>query len=250
MGHCMPRVLWFLVWVGLALPRAEAATPTPPFHGIADDDRERVEAKYDCGAGRRCRLSRVIVQRPSYDGPPGFTAIGLTSRPRLGPGRTQELAVVTRGQIRLLGVHRQSHRVTGFRTVQQGATYVISQLVVFDAEQASYPVVHGGEAVGPAGAYQYASCGSDGRYCLLVDSGVTLVEMSSGRWQRTEPPQPISQSAADPAETTDDGYDIGDGYRVSGEFMEMQWRDSASGALIVRGQDGRTLLQVEVAWQP
>lgn len=237
-------VLAPVVLAGVITGLSSGAAVCAGFERVLDDGSDRIEAMFPCGTSRRCTVSRVTVQRPNYDGPPGYTAILVTSEQVPGPGVwKEELTVFVRGQYRLLGVDAEQHRVMCYETAQRGVAGTIVNLVVFDPEHRN------GEIIGPKGAYQYVSCGDDGHYCVLVGSSVTIVDMRSGTSRRMPSPEPVPSNAADPPHDTERGYWIGGGYNLSGEFVEMLWEDSTSGTLIVRNQAGETAIQVPVVWE-
>lgn len=234
----------FLILAGIVACLSSSAETDVGFHRISDDESDRIGTTYPCGTNRQCAVSRVIVRRPSYDGPPGYTAVLLTSKQSPGPGiPKEELTVFARGQYRLLGVDPQRHRVFCYETAQRGVTRAIIKLTAFDPGHVD------GEIIGPKGVYQYVSCSHDGRYCVLVDSGVTMVEMDSGVSRRTLSPDQIPTDAADPPHETAQGYSIGKGYRVDGEYVQMSWNGSDSGVLLVRNRGHEPTREITVAWE-
>ncbi len=94
------------------------------------------------------------------------------------------------------------------------------------------PVV---EIIGPEGKYQYASCSPDGKYCLLIDSRVTIIDIQNNKVLKKVAGIEISTDAAAPEGETEDGrFIIGGNYSLSGEFLEMKWETNRSGKLICR----------------
>lgn len=230
-------VLCLTVSIGSA---SNAWSSEATFHPIPDDESLRFQATYPCGDARRCRVSRVTVQEPNYDGPPGYTALLATSQPIVGPGIWQEeLVAFVRGQVRLLGVEPETHRVLTFRTAQRGAARLIAQLVQFDAKHPQ------GTPLGPEGAFQYVSCQTSGRHCVLVDDGVTWIHLSSGDTRRLQIAAPIPHEAADPPQQTERGFEIGGGHRLDGEFMEMIWL-AESGTLRLRDAEGWREIEIDL----
>lgn len=225
----------------LGVHGSNASAPAVDHWPMEDDGSLRFQATYPCGDAQQCRVSRVIVQEPNYDGPPGYTALLVMSRPVVGPGaRQEELVVFTRGQIRLLGVNPETHEVSTFRIAQRGATLRIVQLVHFA------PSSPQGIAVGPEGSYQYVSCHETGRHCILVDDDVALVSLPSGDIRRLQTADPIPHDAADPPRQTERGFEIGGGHRLDGEFMEMIWQGE-SGTLRFREAEGWREIEIDVA---
>lgn len=237
--RCQSLVFLFLCLMLPGAVGANASAPAADLIPIDDDGSLRFQATYPCGETRRCRVSRVTVQEPNYDGPPGYTALLVTSRPIVGPGvRREELVVFTRGQFRLLGVDSKTHEVSTFQAAQRGATLRIVRLVRFA------PSYLQGMPVGAEGSYQYVSCHPTGRHCILVDDGVTLVSLLPGgdirRFQMTDP---IPHDAADPPRQTERGFEIGGGHRLDGELMEMIWHGE-SGTLRFRDAEGWREIEV------
>jgi len=100
------------------------------YTGIADNEDDLVVIEFPCGPNLVCTLSRVIVQRPCYDGPRGYTALLLLSRLDPGPGiPEEEFVVFVKDQIRLLGVDPSTQRVLCYRTDQLGASDIIENLI-------------------------------------------------------------------------------------------------------------------------
>jgi hypothetical protein len=214
------------------------------FHKISDDGNERVERTFPCGVNRICTVSRVIVQRNNYDGPPGYTAILVRSEQVPGPGIwKEELTVFVRGQYRLLGFDSKTVRVLCYKTAQRGVSGTIVNIVAFDSEHS------GGQNIGPEGVYQYVSCNDNGRYCILVDAGVVMVDMETGVSRRIPSLEKIPPDAADPPHKMEEGYWIGAGYSTSDEFVEMSWKNTTTGVLTVRDYQGNLVVEIPVAWE-
>lgn len=217
----------------------------PPVAAVAGSATQRLtdkgEASYECqisdGFGRIHSVRRVTVERPSYAvSLAGYEAILVRILDRQGTDSDEEvLTSLVPGVIRLSAYDPSGRIVYGFRMKPQGASWVVAAIERFSQQQPQ------GEAIGPVGAYQYASCDSTATFCLLVDDQPTLVDLRSGTVDRIELPQPIPFLTADPPVVSAEGDQLGGGElsNLSGDHLEAIWGTGSEVALVIRNAEGR-----------
>ncbi len=201
---------------------------------LVDTAQEKFSQTIETGSGRKYTISRLCVEGMNYDGPAGYTAILVRYVDDPGTGvRNEIMTVFPSGQYRLCRFEPEEFRVYGYELRQRGASVYVTGICCF------MPDSPGGEAVGPDGYFQFATCNPAGTHCLLVDTVITVYDFSSGDTSTIAVSPAIAHNASDPSEV------IG-GIDLSGKYMEVKWVCSTAGTLILRDETGKTVRKIAI----
>ena len=206
------------------------------------DDRGDFSFTFDATQEIRYTVSRQNVDGPYYDGLHGYNVIKIrTEKLPYRMGRPQDvLTLLVEGQYRLFGFAPGSTRVFAYRLVQFGSIDLIDNIVLFDPSNRS------GLPIGPRGGYQYGAPTPDGRFSVLVSTGMTIVDLDNGQSRRIDVTPPIGNAAADPS---DPPYISGNA-NLTGRHMEALWTTHRSGRLLVRDKHGLVKREIEMDIDP
>lgn len=210
------------------------------------DDRaskERISFVAPLETKKRLSVSRRVLGVMQYDGSSGVNqlALRLQSRPDKGDWRRSSRVVYSAalvGQYPLAGFYRKEMVILAYAVEQVGIAPVIIALVGIDTRRCR---IH---TIGPRGAFQYASVSPDGRYAVLVDDKVVVVDIPGGKSYVV--PGASVTARAYPGK----GDEIGGGYDLSGKHLEFVWKDGDGGELVGRDGAGKVVHRLPVKVEP
>jgi len=176
------------------------------------------------------KIHRKVVEGIRLEGPEGYTAFLVRTRPRsMSTPPVDTATVFAGGQYRLLGYDKRDEVLYACRIRQiDGGLWISS---VLSLEEHYMP----GTPLGPPGKYQYVSISPNARHLVLVDDDVTVVDLDSRKWRRSGVSPALSRVEANPPEA---GGSSLDRMRLDGQFVEMQWKGGTSGKLVIRDAEG------------
>jgi hypothetical protein len=186
-----------------------------------------------------------IIWSPQFHlGPlPAQEAILVCASAPGRPDTEQEvLTALVPGQHALVGLDPGSRSVFALDISPLGASFSIQVLSRID------PTNPTEVAVGPSGHYQYASCDSSARHCLLISEKVTVIELLSGRHKELDVGVQFPSSAADP-DSMVDGDHLGGGelMNLSGKHLRVVWTGPREARIVWKGLGNKILGEYGVA---
>ena len=223
-----------LATVTLTVPPTLAAKA---FAALIDHDKE-FSGEIAGAKDTTIKIDRKVVEGIRMEGPEGYTAFLVRTRPRsLATPPVETVTVFARGQYRLLGYDKQDRVIYACRIRQAGGALWISD--VLSLEEHYMP----GTPLGPPGRYQYVSLSPNAASLVLVDDDVTVVDLEAGRWRRLGVEPALTGNEANPVEAGGAGLDR---LNLDGRFVEMKWKDGAAGTLVIRDADGSSARELAV----
>lgn len=220
------------------------------FFTFNDDELMAFEKKIEYKPEKKdsfLKISRINVNGPYYDGILGYNLFII--RGKSNYHLEDVLTLLLRGQFRLFGYDMAKNKLYAYRTFQTSDSFLIKNIAVISIKKTTEkknplteylhhipkePVV---EIIGPEGEYQYASCSPDGKYCLLIDNRVTVIDIQKKKVLKKDVGIEISTAAEPMRKGEGGGTIIGGDYNLSGEFLEMRWETNTSGKLICRDKN-------------
>ena len=223
-----------LATVSLTVPPTFAAKS---FAALIDHDKE-FSGEISGAKDSTIKIHRKVIEGIRMEGPDGYTAFLVRTRPRsLATPPVETVTVFARGQYRLLGYDKKDRVLYASRIRQFDGALWISD--VLSLEEHYVP----GTPLSPPGRYQYVSLSPNAESLVLVDDDVTVVDIESRRWKRLGIDPALTQHEANPIEA---GGSSLDRLNLDGRFIEMQWKDGSAGTLEIRNVDGSTARELAV----
>ena len=214
--RCAASLLAFLLVVS-------AADAARSFTAVTDADRDYA-GEIPGARDTLLDIRRIVVEPMRRGGAEGYTAFLVRRRARAEAGTPseEELTLFLAGQYRILGYAAKEPTLYVGRIGLAGESFRILGALALDRPLAP------ARPVGPPGAYQFASISPSGETLVLVDQGVVVVDLETGRFRREAVEPEIAADAANPGSQLD-------GFRLGGESMTIEWQDGRTGALEIRG---------------
>ncbi len=191
--------------------------------------------------GQPYEIRRVVVETPYYDGLPGFNALMVRRYFKHSVNGPHEvLTTLFRGTLHLIGFDFSTDRTLALEYRQVGHYLRITGLMIFGSATPE------GKRLGKRGSFQFASLAPDGKYCVLVDKGLRIINLKDGSDMKIELNPPLSGNEADPARVTPSGYNVGGSADLSGKYMNIIWQTPQAGKLIIRDKQGQILREIKI----
>jgi hypothetical protein len=223
-----------LVVISVTVPHALASRS---FAALTDQEKE-FSGQIPGAKDTVITISRKMVEGIRLEGPEGYTAFLVRTRPRsLASPPEDTLTLFAGGQYRLLGYDKNTRVLFACRIRQIDGGLWISD--VLSLEEHYMP----GTSLGPPGRYQYVSLSQNANSLVLVDEDVTVVDLDSRRWRRLGVDPALTTTEANPVEA---GASSLDRLRLDGRFIEMRWKDGATGTLVIRDAEGTIAREIAV----
>ena len=231
-------LVWTLVAIVLTVPHTLAAKS---FTALTDHEKE-FSGEVSGSKDTVIKIHRKVVEGIRLEGPEGYTAFLVRTRPRsLATPPVDTATIFAGGQYRLLGYDKRDEALYACRIRQIDGGLWISGVLTL--EEHYMP----GTPLGPPGQYQYVSLSPNAKSLVLVDDDVTVVDLDSRQWRRLGVDPALTRTEANPVEA---GASSLDRLNLAGRFVEMQWKDGAKGTLVIRDTDGSTAREITIAVDP
>ena len=225
---------WLLVAIALTVPHTFAAKS---FTVLTDHEKE-FSGEISGARDTVIKIHRKVVEGIRLEGPEGYTAFLVRTRPRsLATPPEETVTIFAGGQYRLLGYDKRAQVLYACRIRQIDGGLWISG--VLSLEEHYMP----GTPLGPPGQYQYVSLSPNAKSVVLVDDDVTVVDLDSRQWRRLGVDPALTRTEANPVEA---GGSSLDRLNLDGRFIDMRWKDGAAGTLIIRDADGSKAREIAV----
>lgn len=216
---CLAAISWHVV------PTLAAKS----FTTLTDHDKE-FSAEISGAKDTTIKIERKVVEGIRMEGPDGYTAFLVRTRPRsLASPPVETVTVFARGQYRLLGYDTRDRVLYACRIRKIDGGLWISGVLTL--EEHYMP----GTPLGPPGRYQYVSLSPNASSLVLVDDDVTAVDLDSRQWKRLGVNPALTRNEANPIEA---GGSSLDRLNLDGRFVEMKWKGGNAGTLVIRDADG------------
>jgi hypothetical protein len=131
------------------------------------------------------KISRINIDGPYYDGIRGYNVFKI--RKESFPAPIDVLTLMVRGHFRLFGYDIEKNEIYAFRTFQISAYDLIDNIVIIskkkikekdeEFDESHIPDEIDIEIIGPAGEYDYGSCSTDGKFCILFFGKATVIDL-------------------------------------------------------------------------
>lgn len=231
------RTIFILLCLTTASLHASPTLAAKSFTALIDHDKE-FSGEISGAKDTTIKIDRKVVEGIRMEGPDGYTAFLVRTRPRsLVSPPVETVTVFARGQYRLLGYDARDRVLYACRIRKLDGGLWISGVLTL--EEHYMP----GTPLGPPGRYQYVSLSPNAKSLVLVDDDVTVLDVESGRWKRLGVSPALTGNESNPVEA---GGSKLDRLNLDGRFVEMKWKGGTAGTLVIRDADESTARELAV----
>jgi len=196
--------------------------------------------KYDIAvvAGKaQLRFFRETIKKPVYDGSSGKTRVKVIEQN--ANGSSVKLDLTLDYVYHFLGFNEGDNTLYLLKEGQTGAEITIISLISINIDDQKIIELFNSKA------FQYASISPNGTRCLFVDSDVYMYNFFPKKIHKISIKEELLNNEANPPRKHNGGI-IGGGANLTGEHMEMKWKDCCAGELIVRDLNKKIIKKIKI----